>query len=31
MRLRTHQPDIEVLNGQYEIPGVVQGKCFIDP
>ena len=31
MLMRMYMPDIEVLNGQYGIPGVVQGKCLIDP
>jgi hypothetical protein len=26
MLFRMYQPDIEVLNGQYELPGVVRGK-----
>jgi hypothetical protein len=26
MLMRMYLPDIEVLNGQYEIPGVVRGK-----
>ena len=26
MLFRMYQPDIEVLNGQYELPGVVKGK-----
>jgi hypothetical protein len=28
MLMRMYLPDIEVLNGQYEIPGVVRGKWF---
>lgn len=26
MLFRMYQPDIEVLNGQYELPGVVKAK-----
>ena len=26
MLFRMYQPDIEVLNGQYELPGVVRAK-----
>jgi len=26
MLMRMYLPDIEVLNGRYEIPGVVKGK-----
>ena len=26
--LRMYLPDIEVLNGQYVIPGVVKTKCL---